>query len=91
MVGGLEERDINTEQKVPVRNGEWECFTSWLRKSTRRPGEQSSALQSSILDDIKKESERVTRVLKEGNPEPVQAELKETLLWPPRQAARAGE
>ena len=48
-----------------------------------------------ILDDVKKEpesfTEDVTSVLKEGNLEPVQAELKEMPLRPRRQGARAGE
>ena len=47
-----------------------------------------------ILDDVKKAPESVTEdvtSVKEGNPEPVQAELREMPLRPRRQAARAGE
>ena len=49
-----------------------------------------------ILDDVKKEQEpeSVTEdvsSVKEGNPEPVQSELREMPLRPQRQAARAGE
>ena len=47
-----------------------------------------------ILDDVKKEPESVTEDVtsaKEGNPETIQAELREMPLRPRRQAARAGE
>ena len=47
-----------------------------------------------ILDDVKKVPESVTEdvtSVKEGNPEPVQVELREMLLRLRRQAARAGE
>lgn len=52
----------------------------------RRPLQRLFPLE--ILDDVKKEpesfTEDVTSVLKEGNPEPVQAELKEMPLRPRR-------
>ena len=47
-----------------------------------------------ILDDAEKEPASVTEdvnSVKEGNPEPVQAELRKMPLRPRRQAAQAGE
>ena len=53
-----------------------------------------SACPFEILNDVKKEPESVTEDVtsaKEGNPETIQAELREMPLRPRRQAARAGE
>ena len=62
--------------------------SSYLRRPLQR------LFPFEILDDVKKEPESVTEdvaSVKEGNPEPVQAELREMPLRPRRQAARAGE
>ena len=61
--------------------------SSYLRHPLRR------LFLFEILHDVKKELESVTgnvASVKEGNPEPVQAELREMPLRPRRQAARAG-
>ena len=59
----------------------------------RRPLQCLFSLE--ILDDVKKElesfTEDVTSVLEEGNPKPVQAELKEMPSQPRRWAAQADE
>ena len=62
--------------------------SSYLRRPLRR------LFPFEILDDVKKELESITEdvaSVKEGNPEPVQAELREMPLRPRRQADRAGE
>ena len=59
---------------------------SYLRRPLQRLFE--------ILDDVEKEPESVTEDVnrvKEGSPEPVQAERREMPLRPRRQAARGGE
>ena len=62
--------------------------SSYLRRPLQR------LFPCEILDDVKKEPESVTEdvsSVKEGNPEPVQAKLREMPLQPRRQADRAGE
>jgi len=58
----------------------------------RRPLQRLFSLE--ILDDVEKEPKSITEdvtSVNEGKPEPVQAEPKEMLSRPRRQAARAGE
>ena len=62
--------------------------SSYLRRPLQR------LFPCEILDDVEKEPESATEdvsSVKEGNPEPVQAKLREMPLQPRRQADRASE
>lgn len=87
------------DESLPVWNGEWGSCTNRQKDKRSSHPHFSRPLQRlfplEILDDVKRKpesfTEEVISVLKEGNPELIEAELKETPPRPRRLTAQAGE